>query len=60
MKHLQRIFSLCFALIILLSCMTVNVAHADGGTTVNFRLVLSRYMPAGGGRDPCGAALLAL
>ena len=44
MKHLQRIFSLCFALIILVSCMTINVAHADGGTTVNFRLVLSRYM----------------
>ncbi len=44
MKHLQRVFALCLTLIVLLGCMTAGVAFADGGTKVNFRLVLHKYM----------------
>lgn len=43
MKHLQRICALCFALMIMLGCLTTGTALAAGGTEVNIRLVLNDY-----------------
>lgn len=44
MKHMQRVLALFVTMIILVGCLTTGVAFADGGTKVNIRLVLNKYM----------------
>lgn len=43
MKHLQRVFALCFALILMLCCFLQPAAMADTTTEVNIRLILPQY-----------------
>lgn len=43
MKHLQRVFALCFALILMLGFTIQPTAMADTTTEVNIRLILPQY-----------------
>lgn len=43
MKHLQRVFALCFSLILILGCAIQLTAFADTTTDVNIRLILPQY-----------------
>lgn len=43
MKHLQRVFALCFSLMLILGCAMQPTALADTTTDVNIRLILPQY-----------------